>query len=109
MAVAAFEGMAAIFAQHLGEHGPILYAPAVGAAFTLPPGRAIYREQAIDGFADDDSAGVDNVLKSLHLQEADVAAPAEGDRVTVRGVTYRVTPPIARDGNGMVIVTLKKV
>ena len=109
MAVAAFEGMAAIFAQHLGEDGPILYTPAVGAAFTLPPGRAIYREQAVDSFNDDETAAVDNVVKTLHLQEADVAAPAEGDRVTVRGAVYMITPPIARDGNGMVIVTLAKV
>jgi hypothetical protein len=104
-----FDGMAAIFTRHLGEDGPIPYTPVIGLAFTLPAGHAIYHEEALTGLEDDGSAGVDAVRRTLHLQAADVPNPVEGDRVTVRGVTYRVAPPIARDGKGMVVVTLTKV
>jgi hypothetical protein len=109
MPVAAFEGMAAIFTRHLGEDGLISYVPASGPAITLPPGRAIYREQPLVDFDDGEGAGTDAVHRTLHLQVADVPFPAEGDRVTVRGVAYKVATPIARDGNGMVVVTLAKV
>lgn len=104
-----FDGMAAIFTQHLGEDGAIPYVPVAGTAFTLPPGHAIYHEEAVTGLEDDGSAGVDAVRRTLHLQAAHVPAPVEGDRVTVRGVTYRIAPPIVRDGKGMVVVTLTKV
>ena len=109
MAVAAFEGMAAIFARHLGEDAPISYVPVTGPAITLPPGRAIYREQPVVDFDDGEGAGADAVHRTLHLQVVDVPNPAEDDRVTVRGTTYKVVTPIARDGKGMVIVTLAKV
>ncbi|MCA0247684.1 MAG: hypothetical protein LCH93_13790 [Proteobacteria bacterium] len=109
MAVAAFAGMAAIFARHLGEDAPLSYVPVTGSAITLPPGRVIYREQPVVDFDDGESAGTDSVQRTLHLQVADVPNPIEGDRVTVRGTTYKVVPPIARDGNGMVVVTLAKV
>lgn len=103
------DGMAAIFTRHLGEDGLISYTPVTGPAFTLPAGHAIYHEEAVIGLEDEDSAGVDTVRRTLHLQAADVPAPTEGDRVTVRGVAYRIAPPIARDGKGMVVVTLTKV
>lgn len=109
MAVAAFEGMAAIFARHLGEDAPISYVPVTGPAITLPPGRAIYHEQPVVDFEDGEGAGTDSVHRTLHLQVADVPSPAQDDRVTVRGVVYKIVTPIARDGNGMVIVTLAKV
>lgn len=104
-----FEGLAGVFAQHLGEREVIRYTPRVGDAFDLPEGHVIYFEQPTEGLREEGAAGVDAVRRTLHLQVADVPNPAQDDRVTVRGVVYKIVTPIACDGNGMVIVTLAKV
>lgn len=98
--------VAGTFADHLGEREEILYTPLVGAPVTLAAGRAIFLEEPVSIIHGDGGAATDSQHKELHLLAADVASPAEGDRVVVRGVTYRVVPPIRPDGKGMIAVTL---
>lgn len=100
--------VAGTFAQHLGEREEIVYTPLGGAPVTLPEGSAIFLEEPTTIVHDDGSAATDNVQKQLHLKASDIAAPTEGDTVVVRGVTYKVVPPIHPDGKGMIAVCLAK-
>ena len=98
-----FDGMAEIFRDTFGED--IVYTSAGGPPRTV---RGIYIETPLHGFGDE-GAPADSAIKELHVAAADVAAPQEGDRATVRGVTYRVVPPIRRDGEGMIAVALVRL
>ena len=101
--------VAGTFAEHLGEREVIVYTRLGGAPITLEAGRAIFFEEPVTIVHDDGSASTDNAQKELHLQAADIPAPAEGDTVLVRGITYKVVPPIRPDGKGMIAVSLVKV
>ena len=97
-----FDGMADIFTQHLGDDN-VVYTPSGGQPRTI---RAIYFETPLSVNIDDSGAPSDNQAKELHVSATDVAAPAEGDHATVRGVTYRVVPPFRADGQGMTALSL---
>lgn len=99
-----FDGMAEIFRDTLGE--PVVYTPAGGAPVTI---EAIYFDTPLTVVLDGEGIPVDNRNKELHVAAADLAAPAEGDHATVRGVTYRVVPPIRPDGQGMIVVALVRL
>ncbi|WP_439611502.1 head-tail joining protein [Reyranella sp.] len=99
-----FDGMAEIFRDTFGE--AVIYTPAGAAPLAI---EAIYFETPLTIAHDDGGAPVDSQAKELHVAAADVAAPREGDRATVRGVTYKVVPPFRPDGQGMIAVSLVRL
>lgn len=98
-----FEGLDVIFRDTFGED--VVYTPLKGTPGNIS---GIYIDTPLQGLADD-GAPVDNTVKELHVAAADVAAPREGDRATVRGITYKVMPPIRPDGKGMIAVALVRL
>lgn len=98
-----FDGMAALFVQHLGDREEMPYThngTTVGV-------KGIVERPAmtIDGLADVDLVTADTWL---HCAEADLPSGyAEGDTVVVRGVSYKVKVPMP-DGRGMVRLPLAR-
>lgn len=106
-----FDGMAAIFRDTFGR--PVVYTPvATGAA--MPGFTAIFTRRPIDVVLGD-TPPADGEICTLDLALENVAAPAEGDLVTVPADgnspaegTFKVVPPIRPDGKGMVTVMLER-
>lgn len=99
-----FDGMAALFVQHLGDREAMPYTH--NGTTVDVKGIVEMPAMTVDGPADVQIVDAD---ASFHCAVADLPAGfGEGDSVVVRGVSYRVKAPMA-DGRGMVRLPLMKV
>lgn len=106
-----FDGLPAIFTGTFGR--PVVYTP-VSTGVALPTITAIFTRRSIPVVLGGD-AQADGEICTLDLAIADVAAPAEGDTVTIAATasqaaegTFKVVPPIRPDGKGMTTVMLER-
>ncbi len=106
-----FDGMAAIFRDTLGR--PVIYTP-LSTGVALDAFDVIYIVRPIDIAMGGDAAS-DGIVRTLGLAIADVAAPVEGDLVSLPATDsesaegpFKVVPPIQHDGKGMVTVMLER-
>lgn len=97
-----FDGLPELFTETFGQ--AVVYTPLNGTAKTV---QAIHFADAVDVELGNGGPPADGVRRRLELRIADVPLPAEGDTAVIDGVTYKVVPPIAPDGQGMVSVFLE--
>lgn len=99
-----FDGMAALFVQHLGDRESFPYTH--GDTTVDVRGIVEMPAMTVDGFAEPQIVDAD---ASLHCAVADLPAGfGDEDSVVVRGVSYRVKTPMP-DGRGMVRLPLMRV
>lgn len=99
-----FDGMAALFVQHLGDREAFPYTH--GITTVDVKGIVEMPAMTVDGLTDVQIVDAD---ASLHCAVADLPAGyGEGDTVVVRGVSYRVKVPMP-DGRGMARLPLMKI
>ena len=106
-----FDGLPGIFKSTFGR--PVVYTP-ITTGVALPTITAIFTRRSIPIVLGGD-AGADGAICTLDLAFVDVAAPAEGDTVTIAATatqaaegTFKVVPPIRPDGEGMTTVMLER-
>lgn len=106
-----FDGLPAVFASTFGR--PVVYTP-VATGVPLPGFDAIFTRRPIEISLGGDGAA-DGEICTLDVPVASVAAPADGDLVTVpaNGAaaaegTFRIVPPIRPDGEGMITCMLER-
>lgn len=98
-----FDGLPDIFVETFGEL--VDYTPAAtGVMRTL---QAVWVERSEDAGLGD-GVDVDICTTRLHVREADVPDPQEGDLAQRRktGRSLQVSPPILPDGQGMIACAL---
>jgi hypothetical protein len=98
-----FDGMAALFVQHLGDREAFPYTH--GATTVSVKGIVEMPAMTVDGLSEPQIVDANTWL---HCAAADLPTGyGEGDTVVVRGVSYRVKAPMP-DGRGMVRLPLFK-